>query len=342
MKIKYLLKGLLKSVPGVEHLYNFHKETGGTDNARYCYAVWMRHLIIAWENGHQRIPESIAELGPGDSLGIGLSALLSGAEKYYALDIIRYSNTDRNLIVFEELIKLFRAKTPIPHNDEFPNMRPRLTRFSFPDHILTDEKLSELLDDKRLDMIRSSIHACENQTALNNGSMISYQVPWADTSVIRRESVDMIISQAVLQHVNDLKGTYHSMNAWLRKDGLMSHNIDLKSMGSSDLWYGHWTYSDLEWKIVKGRKKYLINREPYSAHIQLAGEHGFKVIKEIKDVEILPDKNEFAGSYRSMNEEDMKVSSLFIQAIKTKMVVLINFVFFAGDHFEQYNFAALI
>ena len=341
MKIKYLLKGLLKSVPGVEHFYNFHKETGGTDNARYCYAVWMRHLLMAWENGHRRIPVSIAELGPGDSMGIGLSALLSGAEKYYALDVIRYSNVERNLKVFEELINLFRSKATIPHNDEFPNMRPRLTEFSFPDHILTDEQLAILLDEKRLNRIREAIRSCE-QPQPDAEAMISYQVPWADASVIRKESVDMIISQAVLQHVNDLKGTYESMNAWLRKDGLMSHNIDLKSMGASDLWYGHWTYSDLEWKIVKGRKKYLINREPYSVHMRLAEENGFKVTRKIKDVESMPDRNEFSAPYRQLSEEDMTTSSLFLQAVKTRVLLICNCLLFAGENIYQLNLCSVM
>lgn len=341
MKIKYLLKGLLKSVPGVEHFYNFHKNTGGTDNARYCYAVWMRHLVMAWENGHQQVPASIAELGPGDSLGIGLSALLSGAEKYYALDVIRYSNTERNLQVFEELVKLFRSKS-MPSESEFPNMRPKLPLISFPAHILTDEKLKLLLDEKRLDRIRASIRACDQKQPEKEDCMICYEVPWFDSSVIRQESVDMIISQAVLQHVNDLPGTYRSMNAWLKKDGIMSHNIDLKSMGSSDHWYGHWTYSELEWKIVKGRKKYLINREPYSVHIRLADENGFKVVKEIKDIQALPDRNQFSGQYRNMKDEDMTVSSLFMQAVKTRLLVFFNCVVLASEHYYQYSFTTLL
>jgi hypothetical protein len=342
MKVKHLFKGLLKSIPGVEHLYNFHKETGGTDNARYCYAVWMRHLLMAWENGYTRIPATIAELGPGDSLGIGLSALLSGAEKYYALDVIRYSNTDRNLLVFEELVKLFRAKAPVPHNDEFPNMRPKLKQFDFPHHILTDEKLNELLDEKRLDRIRAAIRSCQQDKIPDADCLICYMVPWADASVIQSESVDMIISQAVLQHVNDLPGTYSSMNAWLKKDGILSHNIDLKSMGSSDRWYGHWTYSPVEWKIVKGRKKYLINREPYSVHIQLAKENGFKVIREIKDIEELPDRNEFAHPFKQMKEEDMTISSLFMQAVKTRMLILLNFVALVGEQIQASLYCSLV
>ena len=74
MKVKHLIKGVVKSLPGIDIVYNFHQNTGGTDSVRYCYSVWLRHLVLAYENGYKKIPERVAELGPGDSLGIGLSA----------------------------------------------------------------------------------------------------------------------------------------------------------------------------------------------------------------------------------------------------------------------------
>ena len=40
---------------------------------------------------------SIAELGPGDSIGIGLAALLTGANIYYAFDIIQFASNQMNL-----------------------------------------------------------------------------------------------------------------------------------------------------------------------------------------------------------------------------------------------------
>ena len=53
------------------------KSTRGTNSARYCYAIWMRHLLKLQENGLTSIPKIIAELGPGDTLGIGLAAMIS-------------------------------------------------------------------------------------------------------------------------------------------------------------------------------------------------------------------------------------------------------------------------
>ena len=37
----------------------------------------------------------IAEVGPGDSIGVGLLALLLRVEKYYAFDVVRFANVKK-------------------------------------------------------------------------------------------------------------------------------------------------------------------------------------------------------------------------------------------------------
>lgn len=321
MKMKYLLKGFFKNIPGVEKIYNFHKETGGTNNARYCYSVWLRHIIHAYESGYTQLPRHVAELGPGDSLGIGISALLSGAEKCIALDIVRYTNAQKNLEIFEELITLFKEKTPVPRDPAFSQIQPVLSNYDFPHHILTDEVLKESLRPERLSKISAALEQLDNPDFSSNAdTMISYKVPWTDTAVIETGKVDMIISQAVLQHIDDLELTYLSMNKWLKENGFISHCIDLRSMGTSDSWYGHWTYNELEWKIVKGRKKYLINRLPYSKHIELARKYGFDIRLDKVVNAPMPDRKELAPEFRSFNEKDLTTSNLFLQARKAVLM----------------------
>lgn len=336
MKIKYLLKGLFKNIPGVEKIYNFHKETGGTNNARYCYSVWLRHIIHAYESGYHKIPVQVAELGPGDSLGIGISALLSGAEKCIALDIVRYSHAKKNLDIFEELITLFRDRTPVPRDDSFSQIQPELNDYNFPHHILTDSVLEASLHPERLDRIRNAIQNLDNADfASSPDCVICYKVPWTDAAVIETGKIDMIISQAVLQHIDDLELTYQSMNKWLNEKGYISHCIDLRSMGTSDNWYGHWSYNNLEWKIVKGRKKYLINRLPYSAHIDIAKKYGFEISNEKLVKSAMPDRKELAPEYRDFDETDLTTSNLFLQARKVVAMSVINGVAIVVNHYCQ-------
>ncbi len=67
----------------------------------------------------------------------------------------------------------------------------------------------------------------------------SYFAPWNDPSVIQGHSIDLIYSQAVLEHVTDMTGVYEAMHRWLKPDGVMSHQIDYRCHGKADTWNGH-------------------------------------------------------------------------------------------------------
>src|SRR4051812_17852269 len=119
MVLRPLALGLTTYIPGLRGLAL--RNRGTTHDARYCYSVWLRHLVMASIGGAQPYPRVVAELGPGRSLGIGLAALIGGAEHYCALDVVRLAaDREANLTVFDQLVMLFRARTPIPGADEFP------------------------------------------------------------------------------------------------------------------------------------------------------------------------------------------------------------------------------
>lgn len=317
MKTKYLLKGIVKSIPGIEYIYNFHKNTGGSCNARYCYAVWLTHLSYAFQNGTTEIPKHVVELGPGDSLGTGLASLITGAEKYYALDIVRYTNAEESLKIFDELVLLFKNKTPIPSEVEFPLIRPLLNSYDFPHYLLDENKLQYLLSDERIDSIRNAIKTIEIVNEQDTDEMISFIVPWLGNNVIENNSIDMIFSQAVLQHIDQLELTYNYMYQWLKPNGIISHEIDFKSMGSADTWDGHWAYTDIEWMIVKGRKLFYINREGYSTHKQLLKNNQFEVLYESKSYEPPTlHKSKIAKRFKTLSEDDLQTTNTFFQATK--------------------------
>ena len=309
--VKYVIKGLATFVPGAYDSIS-RKRTGGTDSARYSYSVWLRHLVMAQRNGLSVTPKIIAELGPGDSIGIGLAALVSGADQYYAFDIVDYASVKKNLVIFDQLVELFKNKEAIPGNKEFPKVQPHLDSYDFPNHILTDAILEASLTSDRLDSIRQSIEDLNR-----DGSSIHYQVPWYDSNVIEKETVDMIFSQAVLEHIDELHFTYERMHDWLKPGGFMSHSIDFKSHGSAREWNGHWVYSDFLWKLVKGNRPYLINRIPHSQHIKLLKETGFNTICDITNQRPskIPLEN-LARRYKDMLPEDLVTSGAFIQATR--------------------------
>ena len=282
MRIQSMATGIFSCLPGGNKFlfdkYNKVKDLSGTLNARYCYSVWLRHLVRCFENGGiTEIPNVVAEIGPGNSLGTGIAALLSGAHRYYALDYVRHiDDTSSNIRILDELLLLFKNRTDIPDNKEFPEIITELSTYKFPVKILNDRILSTALSPNRIESIRRNLLKIGMK---NEGqSYVSYHTPWNDHSIIRSNSVDMIFSMSVFEHIDDLQTAYNAANKWIKKGGILSNEIDFTCHGHSKAWNGHWTYSDTTWKIMRGCRPYFINREPHTTHLELLNNNGFKVI----------------------------------------------------------------
>ena len=230
-----LAKGVATYVPGLERVAGRH--TGGSVSARYCYSVWLRHLTMVGAHGLLEHPRVVAELGPGDSLGTGIAALLTGAERLYAFDVVRYADPRQNLRVLDELVALLSRREPIPGEDEFPEVKPRMTSWEFPRTLLDDDRLRGTLAPARLQAIRDALSAPEGSRT--GPIRLSYFVPWTSAGVIEQGTVDLVYSQAVLEHVVDLDPTYDALRRWLKPGGFMSHQIDFRSHGLAPEWNGH-------------------------------------------------------------------------------------------------------
>jgi hypothetical protein len=307
IKPKALATGLASFVPGVRRF--MVRGTGGTGSARYCYTVWMRHLVKAETAGIPTVHSCVAELGPGDSLGTGLAALLSGASRYVALDAKSHANPEQNLTIFQELVELFRRREPIPGNEEFPLVRPNLQDYSFPARILSPDWLSSMLSESRIENIRAAI------LGRPSGSVsLEYRAPWTDPSVVVSGSVDFLFSQAVLEHVDDLELTYKAMRAWVKPNGFVSHSIDFTSHNATRSWNGHWTLDDGAWRIVRGTRPYFINREPLSRHLELLSKYGFALVHIDKQQGSVDQPLRLARRFKAMRGDDVSTRGAFVQA----------------------------
>lgn len=153
------------------------------------------------------IPNTLAELGPGDSSGVGLAAMLSGVNNYYALDVMEYANTDSDVKISEGIVALFKMRAVRPAKG-WRDYDTYLDKHLFPSHILTDDVLTTSLSDERVALTRNAL---VNPKSQEKGTSIKYIVPWLDESVIQKESVDVILSHSTLEHVVDLKSTYQAL-----------------------------------------------------------------------------------------------------------------------------------
>jgi hypothetical protein len=272
----------------------------------------MRHLVKADAAGIPSMPTCVAELGPGDSLGTGLASLLCGVDRYLALDAKAHAHREQNLAIFEELLSLFRRRAPIPDDVEFPLVRPKLKDYRFPSHILSEDRLSSALSESRIEKIRGAIPG-----GSTGGIILDYRAPWTDPSVVVSGSVDFLFSQAVLEHVDDLEGTYAAMRAWLKPNGFVSHSIDFSSHNLTRSWNGHWTLDDSAWRIVRGTRPYLINREPISHHLALLSKYGFTLVQVDKQEASVAPAFRLAPRFKGMDRVDLSTRGAFVQAKAT-------------------------
>lgn len=293
-------------MPGLPRLLG--RCSGHTRSALYCYGVWMRHLSYVLEHGSTAVPRVVAELGPGPSLGTLLAALLSGAHRGYAFDVTAHADSaSRNKRVLDELCSLFQEQAPIPDEKVLPGVLPMLADYRCPPVVATPTAVPPPWSARRVESVRAALRG-------ENG-MVRYVAPWHEHRVMEPQTVDLIFSQAVLEHVADLPGVLRVCHTWLRPGGLMSHQIDLSCHGTARHWNGHLTYSDPMWRFLSSARPYLINREPYSVYHRLLRETGFELVHE--RVQRRPSqlaRSDLAPRFRDLDDTDLTTSGVYLLA----------------------------
>ncbi|MCL2051743.1 MAG: class I SAM-dependent methyltransferase [Lachnospiraceae bacterium] len=265
---------------------------------------------MAFNNGLSKIPAKVAEFGPGNTIGSGLSAMLCGADELYCLDIFNYANTHQNQLLFDELVKMFMKKMDIPDDVEFPAIKPKLQDYSFPSNILTKEKLVKSLDKERINRIRECIGSLSEKKYKEK---VLYIAPW-DSKDAHLTDVDFIFSQAVLEHIDNLEDAYAFFSKAISDNGYMGHQIDFKCHGTATKWNGHWSYSKLLFKLYRGKKPYLINRQPFSVHELAAEKYGFNLVnvtKQYSDEEGIK-RRQLKKPFKHITDEDLITSGAYV------------------------------
>lgn len=300
-------RGLQTCLPGARRSWG---ATGGTDAAPYCYEVFLKHLTLCVQAGMAGVPGSVAEIGPGDSLGIGLAALLAGADRYAGLDVVPYSLAAHNRRILDELARYFAERRPNPPWG-WPRYDHLLDARSFPSRILDDDALARSLAPARLDRIRAALEGRASEPI-----HIGYHCPWTRAETIEPESVDWIFSHSVMEHVDEVEDAYAAMSRWLRPGGFVSHQIDLRSHELFPEWNGHWGVSRLTWRVIRGRRVYLINRLPYSAHAR-ALRRFFEVRLELLAEQEggLPE-GRLRAPFDRLDDRERRTSGYFVVAVK--------------------------
>ena len=304
MNLRQLAYGILSFAPGIPD--SLYKGTGGTVSAEYCYCIWLRHLTLAHQAGMPATPATVAELEPGDSIGTGLAALLSGSTRYVALDAIAHADSTRNLYIYDALVELFRRQADIPGPAQYPEITLGLPDYRFPRALLPPSRMQAALAEERVAWLRKIVSGEQPDPGV-----LDYRAPWDQPTAADVGSVDFILSNAVLEHVADLPPVYAAMHQWLRSGGFASHQIDFRSHGLFKAWDGHWACPAWLWALFMGRRAYLLNREPLVTHRDLARAAGFHE-RHCLRAESTPESRRLAHRFHKLSTEDRRTSGAYL------------------------------
>jgi len=308
-----VLKGLLTWIPGVQASFYDRTGGGGTQSAQYCYGVWLKHLTLLHRYGMRGMPRTVLEIGPGSSLGTGLCALLSGAERYAAVDGVRHADALATSQVLRELLARFAARAPRPRKG-WPDFDADLDERLFPSSILTPARLERTLAAERVATIERAVARVDR--ALQH-PMVRYAT-WDEEPPVPDGEVDLLFSHVVLCMVNgDLERLYARFARWVRPGGWMSHQTDFLSHGSAPQWNGHLAIGETAWRLIEGRRPFFVNRERLSTHLRLAERHGFDIVAVLKRHD--PggiERTRLAPRWRELSDDDLGCAHAFIVARK--------------------------
>ena len=71
------------------------------------------------------------------------------------------------------------------------------------------------------------------------------------------------------------------------------------------------------WKLVRGKDVWLINRLPYSTHVELMEKTGFRIVSEqlVRRASGVKRK-QLASQFRAIPDRDLTTTDAFVQAVK--------------------------
>ena len=303
---KQLIRGIISYIPFNRHIYKRYvgDSSYSSSNPRFCYSFWLRILVTLHNKNLQNQIVNVAEIGNSSSIGVGLMALLTGVKTYSSLEVERYDLIQKSLEMFEELVSLIKNKEDIPDDKEYPRINLRIDSYKFPNEILTDEKMQELLSESRLNQIR---YAIQNLHRNDNNDIIRYYVHWEDSLESIKGSFDLIFSRAVLEHIADYPGAYNSLKSCLTPQGVMIHDIEYHHHGIGPYWNSHWSYPTFLWNLIRGKRPYITNRSNHTQHLDTLKEVGFEILSEDRQLrESVLDRKSLANKFRNISDQDFQ------------------------------------
>lgn len=238
-----------------------------------CFSDYCAQLGIARQAASEYFAgRCVLEYGPGDVPGVALMLLANGVRKVFLADRFPLiCDSDKNVAAVRELLR---------------RMSP-----------------------EERDRVNACLRVPGDPTSGYLGERLQYLVRESGLSGLRQE-VDVVLSRAVLEHVDDLEATFADMETALKAGGVAVHLVDLKSHGlHTRNPLDFLTWPELLWRAMYSAKgvpnRWRVNR--YREILERSGLHVERLeptaLASKRDVaEVRP---RLAAAFRAVSDEDL-------------------------------------
>lgn len=254
------------------------------ETANYFNACFLDYLESEHLNGVDNIVDkTILEYGPGDILGIALLFYAWGAKKIYCVD-------------------RFPLITLSPFN------------------IAVTEEIINALPQQQKNRACECFNEYGNPASGFNEKHITYLVNKKGLSQLT-DSINIVLSRAVLEHVNDITATIDDMYKALKKGGVTLNKVDLKSHGlhrGNILEFLNWP--KLLWDLMYSEKgtpnrwrldeyKRILNQSPLQLDF-------IKCVENCSQAVIDEARPFLCPQFKNLTDEDLSCLSFWFKASK--------------------------
>ena len=224
--------------------------------------------------------KQIIELGPGNSLALALNCLCNGAKKYQMVDKYpRILKTEKQTKYVLEQIDYFKNK-----------YHCNLDKFINKDTLEFDPE-----------------------------SLLYAQDSVEDLRTISSDSIDVILSISVFEHVKNVDKSFQEMRRVLKVGGVMYHKIDMRDHYNFSKPFKFLKYSDYAWNNLLTKEGFsYTNRLRIDDFQDMLSKYGFETIELTKNIYEgeLPDKKMINMKFEGKDAGKLKVIGITLLAKK--------------------------